>query len=170
MLVLFALLAHGENGHGRTRYEEKALKAPIYRHALGGSDNGRLLTRSSQQLDQEEDAHHAENLNLLARLALRALSLDNSCDLLTFQQVIAFAIIDQNWRVLDLCLNTACGVKPICRRGRNFSWLVVSALAVRIEPSPLRLRALFEGYDCPTKLDVHRLIQFLVNHRGATLC
>ena len=94
MLVLFALLAYGENGHGRTSYEEKALKAPIYRHALGGSDNGRLLTRSSQQLDQEEDAHHAENLNLLARLALGALSLDNSCDLLTFPQVLAIAIIN----------------------------------------------------------------------------
>ena len=147
MLVLFALLAYCENGHGRTRYEEKALKAPIYRHALGGSDKGRLLPRTSQQLDQEEDAHHAENLNLLARLALRALSLDNSCNLLTFLHVVAFATIEQNWRIRDLGLNTACGVKPTCRRGRNFSGLVVSALAVRIEPSPLRLRALLIVHD-----------------------
>ena len=94
MLVLFALLAYRENGHGRTRYEDKALKAPIYRHALFRSDQGRLLPRTSQQLDHAEDAHHEENLNLLARLALRALSLDNSCDLLTFQRFVASATIN----------------------------------------------------------------------------
>ena len=69
VLVLFELLAYRKNGHGRTRYEEKALEAPIYRHALRGSDQGRLLPRTSQQLDHEEDAHHDENLKLLAWLA-----------------------------------------------------------------------------------------------------
>ena len=94
VLVLFALLVYRENGHGRTRYEKKALEAPIYRHALFRSDQGRLLPRTAQQLDHAEDAHHEENLNLLARLALRAFSLDNSCDLLTFLQVVAFATIN----------------------------------------------------------------------------
>ena len=94
VLVLFALLVYRENGHGRTRYEDKALEAPIYRHALFRSNQGRLLPRTAQQLDHAEDEHHEENLNLLARLALRALSLDNSCDLLTFPQVLAIATIN----------------------------------------------------------------------------
>ena len=94
VLVLFALLVYRENGHGRTRYEDKALEAPIYRHALFRSDQGRLLPRTAQQLDHAEDEHHEENLNLLAWLALRALSIDNSCDLLTFPQVLAIATIN----------------------------------------------------------------------------
>ena len=94
MLVLFELQVNGEQGHGRTRYDENALETPIYRHTLGGSDQGRLLSVASQQLNHGEDAHHDEKLNLLARLALRALSLHDSFDLLTFLHAVAVAIIN----------------------------------------------------------------------------